>query len=169
MLALGRADDTFSDFSIQLKPLFASFSGLLVYPLAESQLTNDLLDRAGTSVKVSLEGGTNDFLVHHVHAFTIHVTLLIAMKGLLYSRTSRLVPDKSGMGFRYPCDGPGRGGTCQISGWDSLFLCSFWAYNAIAVIVFHTFWKLQSDVWISGAGSDSLTIKHVTSIYSKVT
>lgn len=22
-----------------------------------------------------------------------------------------------GSGFRFPCDGPGRGGTCQISAW----------------------------------------------------
>lgn len=25
-------------------------------------------------------------------------------------------------GYRFPCDGPGRGGTCQVSGWDHVFL-----------------------------------------------
>ena len=40
-----------------------------------------------------------DNLVHHVHAFTIHVTAQILLKAIL--------------GFRFPCDGPGRGGTSQ--------------------------------------------------------
>ena len=26
--------------------------------------------------------------------------------------------EKLDLGFRYACDGPGRGGTCQISPWD---------------------------------------------------
>ena len=50
-------------------------------------------------------------MVHHVHAFTIHVTALILLKGVLFSRTSGLVADKHILGFRFPCDGPGRGGT----------------------------------------------------------
>uniref|UniRef100_A0A453HTH2 photosystem I n=1 Tax=Aegilops tauschii subsp. strangulata TaxID=200361 RepID=A0A453HTH2_AEGTS len=25
--------------------------------------------------------------------------------------------DKANLGFRFPCDGPGRGGTCQVSAW----------------------------------------------------
>jgi hypothetical protein len=37
------------------------------------------------------ELGTADFLVHHIHAFTIHVTLLILLKGILYARSSRLI------------------------------------------------------------------------------
>jgi photosystem I P700 chlorophyll a apoprotein A1 len=69
--------------------------------------------------------GTADFMVHHIHAFTIHVTVLILLKGVLYARSSRLIPDKGELGFRFPCDGPGRGGTCQVSGWDHVFLgCS---------------------------------------------
>jgi photosystem I P700 chlorophyll a apoprotein A1 len=27
--------------------------------------------------------GTADFMVHHIHAFTIHVTVLILLKGVL--------------------------------------------------------------------------------------
>lgn len=53
--------------------------------------------------------GTADFLVHHIHAFTIHVTVLILLKGVLFARSSRLIPDKANLGFRFPCDGPGRG------------------------------------------------------------
>jgi hypothetical protein len=30
--------------------------------------------------------------------------------------------DKANLGFRFPCDGPGRGGTCQSSSWDHVFL-----------------------------------------------
>jgi photosystem I P700 chlorophyll a apoprotein A1 len=85
-------------------------------------------------------------MVHHIHAFTIHVTVLILLKGVLYARSSKLIPDKANLGFRFPCDGPGRGGTCQSSSWDHVFLGLFWMYNSISV-VFHFSWKMQSDVW----------------------
>ena len=98
-------------------------------------------------MKITQELGTADFLVHHIHAFTIHTTLLILSKGILYTRNSRLVSDKFQLGFRYPCDGPGRGGTCQISPWDHIFLAVFWMYNSLSVVLFHYFWKMQSDVW----------------------
>ena len=32
----------------------------------------------------------------------------------LVARGSRLVPDKARLGFRFPCDGPGRGGTWDV-------------------------------------------------------
>jgi hypothetical protein len=32
------------------------------------------------------------------------------------------VIDKHVLGFRFPCDGPGRGGTCQVSAWDHVYL-----------------------------------------------
>ena len=91
--------------------------------------------------------GTADFLVHHIHAFTIHLPLLILSKGILYARNSRLVSDKLELGFRYPCDGPGRGGTCQISPSDHIYLGVFWMYNCLSVVLFHYFWKMESDVW----------------------
>jgi len=68
------------------------------------------------------------------------------LKGGLLSRSSRLVPDKATLGFRYPCDGPGRGGTCQISGWDHTFLGLFWMYNSISIVVFHLFWEIKSSL-----------------------
>ena len=97
--------------------------------------------------------GTADFMVHHIHAFTIHVTVLILLKGVLYARSSKLIPDKANLGFRFPCDGPGRGGTCQSSSWDHVFLGLFWMYNCISIVIFHFSWKMQSDVWgTSGPG-----------------
>ena len=98
-------------------------------------------------IRITQELGTADFIVHHIHAFTIHVTLLILSKGVLYARNSRFVSDKLELGFTYPCDGPGRGGTCQISPWDHLFSAVFWMYNCLNVVTFHYFWKMQSDVW----------------------
>ena len=103
--------------------------------------------------------GTADFLVHHIHAFTIHVTVLILLKGVLFSRSSRLIPDKANLGFRFPCDGPGRGGTCQVSAWDHVFLGLFWMYNSISVVIFHFSWKMQSDVWGTVAANN---ISHIT-------
>ncbi|MGV2831916.1 photosystem I core protein PsaA [Myxosarcina sp. GI1(2024)] len=104
--------------------------------------------------------GTADFLIHHIHAFTIHVTVLVLLKGVLYARSSRLIPDKGILGFRFPCDGPGRGGTCQVSAWDHVFLGLFWMYNSLSIVIFHFFWKMQSDVW--GTVDADGTISHIT-------
>jgi len=60
---------------------------------------------------------------------------------------SPLIPDKASLGFRFPCDGPGRGGTCQVSSWDHVFLALFWMYNCLSIVIFHFSWKMQSDVW----------------------
>jgi len=138
--ALGRPEDIFSDNSIQLKPIFAVWvqSILLRFDV-------EVLD--GKVVSMGQELATADFMVHHIHAFTIHTTLLILLKGVLYARSSRLVSDKLELGFRYPCDGPGRGGTCQISPWDHIYLAVFWMYNSLSIVLFHYFWKMQSDVW----------------------
>ncbi|KAL9989987.1 Photosystem I P700 chlorophyll a apoprotein A1 [Helianthus debilis subsp. tardiflorus] len=73
---------------------------------------------------------------------------------------SRLIPDKANLGFRFPCDGPGRGGTCQVSAWDHVFLGLFWMYNSISVVIFHFSWKMQSDVW--GSISDQGVVTHIT-------
>ena len=86
-------------------------------------------------------------MIHHIHAVQIHVTVLILLKGVLYARSSRLIPDKASLGFRFPCDGPGRGGTCQVSSWDHVFLALFWMYNCLSIVIFHFSWKMQSDVW----------------------
>ncbi|KAK6768161.1 hypothetical protein RDI58_031486 [Solanum bulbocastanum] len=120
----------------------------------------DLVAVGGKVALLPIPLGTADFLVHHIHAFTIHVTVLILLKGVLFARSSRLIPDKANLGFRFPCDGPGRGGTCQVSAWDHVFLGLFWMYNSISVVIFHFSWKMQSDVW--GSVSDQGVVTHIT-------
>jgi photosystem I P700 chlorophyll a apoprotein A1 len=118
MEALGRHYDTFSDTSLQVRPVFLNFLTAIFVSSG---------DRLSTL-------GTADLLVFHVESFCIHTTVLILAKGVLMSRSSRLVADKGSYGFLYPCDGPGRGGTCQISPWDHVFLGAFWAYNTGSVL-----------------------------------
>jgi photosystem I P700 chlorophyll a apoprotein A1 len=171
MRALGRPQDMFSDKAIQLQPIFAKWVQSLhtLAPgntapnaLATSSYAfgGDVIAVNGKIAMMPIKLGTADFMVHHIHAFTIHVTVLILLKGVLFARSSRLIPDKANLGFRFPCDGPGRGGTCQVSGWDHVFLGLFWMYNCISVVLFHFSWKMQSDVWgtVSGAGK----ISHIT-------
>jgi len=171
MQALGRPQDMFTDKAISLQPIFAQWiQGL--HTSAPSTTSPNALATAsyifggdpvilGSKVAlVPMTLGTADFMVHHIHAFTIHVTVLILLKGVLYSRNSRLIPDKSNLGFRFPCDGPGRGGTCQVSGWDHVFLGLFWMYNSISVVIFHFSWKMQSDIW--GSVTPQGAITHIT-------
>jgi photosystem I P700 chlorophyll a apoprotein A1 len=171
MQALGRPQDMFSDKAISLQPIFAQWiQGL--HTVAPGTTSPNALATAsyifggdpvilGSKVAlVPMNLGTADFMVHHIHAFTIHVTALILLKGVLYSRNSRLIPDKSNLGFRFPCDGPGRGGTCQVSGWDHVFLGLFWMYNSISIVIFHFSWKMQSDIW--GSVTPQGVITHIT-------
>jgi len=85
--------------------------------------------------------GPGDLLAHHAISLALHVTTLIALKGSLDSRGSKLMPDKLHVGFGYACDGPGRGGTCDLSAWDALYLAAFWSLNACAWIIFYFHWK----------------------------
>jgi len=156
---LGRREDMFTDNSIQLKPFLASW----VQSQTIVSFDTEVLD--GKVVRMTQQLGTADFMVHHIHAFTIHVTLLILLKAVLYARSSRLVSDKLELGFRYPCDGPGRGGTCQISPYDHVYLAVFWMYNCVSVVLFHYFWKMQADVW--GYSSSRVgEIQHITCDFS---
>jgi photosystem I P700 chlorophyll a apoprotein A1 len=168
MRALGRPQDMFSDTAIQLKPVFANwiqgihaaaagttapYAGASVSPI----FGGETLVVGGKVAVAHMALGTADFLVHHIHAFTIHVTVLILLKGVLYARSSRLIPDKAELGFRFPCDGPGRGGTCQVSAWDHVFLGLFWMYNCISVVIFHFSWKMQSDIFGTVDASGTIT------------
>ncbi len=168
MRALGRPQDMFSDTAIQLKPVFANWiQGIhaaaagTTAPYATSGVSpifgGETLVVGGKVAMAHMALGTADFLVHHIHAFTIHVTVLILLKGVLYARSSRLVPDKAELGFRFPCDGPGRGGTCQVSSWDHVFLGLFWMYNCISVVIFHFSWKMQSDIFGTVDASGTIT------------
>nr|YP_010951564.1 Photosystem I P700 chlorophyll a apoprotein A1 [Laurencia catarinensis]WMP12503.1 Photosystem I P700 chlorophyll a apoprotein A1 [Laurencia catarinensis] len=169
MRALGRSQDMFSDTGIQLQPIFAQWIQN-IHTLAPSNTSPNSLATAsyafgGDTIAVAnkiammpIKLGTADFMVHHIHAFTIHVTVLILVKGFLFARNSRLIPDKSNLGFRFPCDGPGRGGTCQVSAWDHVFLGLFWMYNSLSIVIFHFSWKMQSDIWGSIKGTE---ISHI--------
>jgi len=171
MRALGRPQDMFSDTAIQLQPVFAQWVQNLhtmapgntapnALATASVAFGGDVVAVGGKVAMMPIALGTADFMVHHIHAFTIHVTALILLKGVLYARSSRLIPDKGNLGFRFPCDGPGRGGTCQVSGWDHVFLGLFWMYNSLSIVIFHFSWKMQSDVW--GTVSPDGTVSHIT-------
>ncbi|MGF1570459.1 MAG: photosystem I core protein PsaA [Nodosilinea sp.] len=171
MRALGRPQDMFSDTAIKLQPVFAQWiQGVHAAAAGNTApqalagvspvFNGDLVAVGGKVAMAAIPLGTADFMVHHIHAFTIHVTVLILLKGVLFARSSRLIPDKGELGFRFPCDGPGRGGTCQVSGWDHVFLGLFWMYNSISIVIFHFSWKMQSDVW--GTVSPDGTVSHIT-------
>jgi photosystem I P700 chlorophyll a apoprotein A1 len=98
----------FSDTAIQLQPIFAqwiqnaflsskSYSSNALASTSPS-LGGDVV-AVGGKVAMPISLGTADFMVHHIHAFTIHVTVLILLK-VLYARSSRLIPDKANLGFR---------------------------------------------------------------------
>ena len=170
MSRLGRPQDIFRDTAIQIQPIFAQFVQRI--HLLAPQITapfetaansvvwgGDSVNIGGKVALIAIPLGTADFIVHHIHAFTIHVTVLILLKGVLFARSSRLIPDKANLGFRFPCDGPGRGGTCQVSAWDHVFLGLFWMYNSISIVIFHFSWKIQSDVWGSVTNQ---SVSHIT-------
>jgi photosystem I P700 chlorophyll a apoprotein A2 len=90
--------------------------------------------------------GPGDFLVHHAIALALHTTTLILVKGALDARGSKLMPDKKDFGYSFPCDGPGRGGTCDISAWDAFYLSMFWMLNSISWVDFYWHWK-HVTIW----------------------
>lgn len=114
-----------------------------------------LLPRSGPPPKVTVTSK-----MRHIHAFTIHVIVMILLKGVLFAHSSRLIPNKAKLGFCFPCDGLGRGGTCQVSTWDHMLLGLFWMYNSISVVIFHFIWKMQSSVW--GSISNQGVVIHIT-------
>ncbi|KAL9989936.1 Photosystem I P700 chlorophyll a apoprotein A1 [Helianthus debilis subsp. tardiflorus] len=100
MSALGRPQDMFSDTAIQLQPVFAQWiqnthalapGATAPGATASTSLTwggGDLVAVGGKVALLPIPLGTADFLVHHIHAFTIHVTVLILLKGVLFARSS---------------------------------------------------------------------------------
>jgi photosystem I P700 chlorophyll a apoprotein A1 len=102
MRALGRPQDMFSDSAISIQPIFAQWIQGLHAAASGSTAPNALsgvsevfggsvVAVAGKVAAAPMTLGTADFMVHHIHAFTIHVTVLILLKGVLYSRNSRLI------------------------------------------------------------------------------
>ncbi|MDB9378603.1 photosystem I core protein PsaA, partial [Nodularia sphaerocarpa] len=88
MRALGRPQDMFSDSAIQLQPVFAQWVQNLhtlapggtapnaIEPVSYA-FGGGILAVGGKVAMMPIALGTADFLVHHIHAFTIHVTVLI--------------------------------------------------------------------------------------------
>eukprot|EP00979_Chaetoceros_neogracilis_P018727 scaffold11076_cov5385-Chaetoceros_neogracile.AAC.14 len=63
---------------------------------------------------------------------------VVEVGGVLYARSSKLIPDKANLGFRFPCDGPGRGGAHFI-----------WAFSLMFLFSGRGYWQelIESIVW----------------------
>ncbi|CCQ69137.1 photosystem I P700 chlorophyll a apoprotein subunit Ib (PsaB) [Crocosphaera watsonii WH 0402] len=151
---------------ILIEPVFAQFvqaaSGKALYGFDTLLSNPDSLATGGFVAPVYLQGwldainsgsnslflsiGPGDFLVHHAIALGLHTTTLILVKGALDARGSKLMPDKKDFGYSFPCDGPGRGGTCDISAWDAFYLAMFWMLNTLGWLTFYWHWK-HLGVW----------------------
>ncbi|MGD1852567.1 MAG: photosystem I core protein PsaB [Cyanophyceae cyanobacterium] len=145
-----------------IEPVFAQFvqaaSGKALYGFDALLSNSDSIASTGAWLPGWLDAinsGTNspflsigpgDFLVHHAIALGLHTTTLVLVKGALDARGSKLMPDKKDFGYSFPCDGPGRGGTCDISAWDAFYLAMFWMLNTIAWTTFYWHWK-HLAVW----------------------
>ena len=90
--------------------------------------------------------GPADLLLAHALGLGLHTTSLIVLKGPVNAPGTKLMPDKVAHGFAFPCDGPGRGGTCDISAWDSIYLAAFWMLNTVAWSEF-TFHAKHLGTW----------------------
>ncbi|KAL4191083.1 hypothetical protein AMTRI_Chr07g27860 [Amborella trichopoda] len=77
----------------------------------------NVINENGNSLFLTISPG--DFLVHHVISLGLHTATLILVKGALDARGSKYMPNKKDFGYSFPCDGSGRGGTCDISAWDA--------------------------------------------------
>jgi photosystem I P700 chlorophyll a apoprotein A2 len=147
------------DCQIILEPVFAqlvqSASGSSAYGFSLSSY-------AANYSQAFLTLSSADFLVHHAISLGLHTTSLILLKGSLDARSSRLVPDKAALGFGFPCDGPGRGGTCDVSSWDTFYLACFWLLNLISWTLFYfhfrhlTLWQQLSSA-LSENGSSLMS------------
>jgi photosystem I P700 chlorophyll a apoprotein A2 len=114
--------------------------------------------------------GSGDLLAIHSYSLGAHVVILIQLKGNLDSSSTALIPDKSNLGYGYSCDGPSRGGTCDVSTYDSIYLSAFWLLNTVAWNLFYLHWKnlfgntaiykwQESSSYLTGWFRDYLWIK----------
>jgi photosystem I P700 chlorophyll a apoprotein A1 len=98
MSALGRPQDMFSDKAIQLQPIFAQWiqnthfsAPNLTAPNANLATSlswgGDIVSVGDKIAMMPISLGTADFMVHHIHAFTIHVTVLILVRFIYISDT----------------------------------------------------------------------------------
>lgn len=82
-----------------------------------------------------------DLYTHHSIAVGLHITTPILLKGCLDPKLTYHHPDKTQQHYAFSCDGPSRGGTCDVSSWDSFYLPSFWILNTLAWTTFYFHWK----------------------------
>ena len=127
---------------ILIEPTNAQFfqqaSGKALYAFSQAQAA--AANKSFDSFIYPISPG--DTYVHHAIALGLHVTVLILLKGGLEARGSKLMPDKMEQAFGFSCDGPGRGGTCDLSAWDSFYLAVFWMLNCNTWISFYFHYKL---------------------------
>jgi photosystem I P700 chlorophyll a apoprotein A1 len=148
----------FSDSAIAIQPVFAQwvqhvhvgiFGGALPSPVWSHTVFTSADSNVGLMPVVL---GTADFMVHHIHAFTIHVTALILLKGVLFASWTWLIsisvrwawPRRHVSSFRL--------GPCVLG--------PFLGSNSISVVIFHFSWKMQSDVW--GGWLSGSSVNHIT-------
>jgi photosystem I P700 chlorophyll a apoprotein A1 len=153
LLALGRRGDAFGDDALQLRPIFAALSARLIEPALRAS-------PGGFCAAAPPAWASADFLLAHVHAFSAHASVVVLLKGAAFACNSRFVAPKAALGFRFPCDGPGRGGSCQISSWDHVYLGLFWVYNLAAVWVLGLFWRLEAELF--GVAARDGRLQHLT-------
>ena len=95
---------------------------------------------------------SSDFLVHNVIALGLNTTTLILVKGALDVHGSKLMFDKKDFNYNFPCDGLGRGGTCDTSAWEAFYLEVFWigAEHKVQDVECHFNFvsRLSRKIWI---------------------
>jgi photosystem I P700 chlorophyll a apoprotein A2 len=106
----------------------------------------------------------SDVLAAHALSLASHTTVLIVAKGLLDSRGSSIIPDKHLLDFSFPCDGPGRGGTCDSSSWDSFYLALFWLLNLVSWFLFVFHWR-ELTFWSGTPSSFSDSASYLTGFF----
>ncbi len=130
-------------YTLSLDPILSQLIQVLVGKhLSNTSNTSQPLlvfNKSFSSFLFALNPG--DLYTHHSISLGLHVTTLILLKGCLDSHFTHHYPDKIQQQYSFSCDGPSRGGTCDVSSWDSFYLASFWELNTLAWITFYYHWK----------------------------
>ncbi|CAN6459328.1 unnamed protein product [Victoria cruziana] len=119
--------------------LFLGFHTLGLY------VHNDIMLAFGTPEKQILIKPIFAQWIQSAHGKTSYGfdVLLSSTNGPTFNNAcgSKLMPDKKDFGYSFPCDGPERGGTCDILAWDAFYLAVFWMLNTIGWVTFYWHWK----------------------------
>jgi photosystem I P700 chlorophyll a apoprotein A2 len=120
----------------------ASDKQILLEPIYSQFILESTSDTGRSLLEPRLPLLASDLLCHHSLSLGIHLCVLIMLKGSLdSSQSSNLIADKSNLGFSFPCDGPGRGGTCDSSSYDAYYLSMFWLLNTVSWTTFYIHWR----------------------------